>query len=87
MENAVEKVVLPRGRDGGRPKKLKINKRKQVFELFESRIYTIKEICKRMKISAPTLYKYVREIMCEENKEVLISKTNRHKPRELIIGG
>jgi DNA invertase Pin-like site-specific DNA recombinase len=50
-----------RGRLGGRRKTLDRDKRRHVVELYRSRQYTIKEICRLMGISKPTLYAYVDE--------------------------
>lgn len=50
-----------RGRLGGRPKQLDINKRLLVIKLYNSREHTVQEICQMMGISKPTLYGYVRE--------------------------
>lgn len=50
-----------RGRLGGRPKSLNLNKRQLVVEMYKDRKHTVKEICQMIEISKPTLYKYVRE--------------------------
>jgi DNA invertase Pin-like site-specific DNA recombinase len=50
-----------RGRKGGRPKALDINKRQLAVKLYNDRQYSIDEICKMMGISKPTLYNYVAE--------------------------
>ena len=50
-----------RGRLGGRPKSLNLNKRQLVVEMYKDRKRTVKEICQMVEISKPTLYKYVRE--------------------------
>lgn len=50
-----------RGRLGGRPKSLNLNKRQLVVEMYKERKRTVKEICQMVEISKPTLYKYVRE--------------------------
>lgn len=50
-----------RGRLGGRPKSLNLNKRQMVVEMYKDRKRTVKEICQMVEISKPTLYKYVRE--------------------------
>lgn len=51
-----------RGRLGGRPKQLDINKRQLVAKLYKSREHTVQEICQMMGISKPTLYQYVQEM-------------------------
>lgn len=50
-----------RGRLGGRPKRLDINKRQLAIKLYNNREHTVQEICQMMNISKPTLYKYLRE--------------------------
>jgi len=50
-----------RGRLGGRRKILDAAQRRHVVELYRSRKHTIKEICRLMGISKPTLYAYVSE--------------------------
>ena len=50
-----------RGRLGGRPKKLNKDKRQLAKELYESKKYTLSQICSILGISKPTLYKYVGE--------------------------
>ena len=49
-----------RGRTGGRPKKLDVDKRKLVVNLYNERKQTVKEICKLMGISRTVLYRYIR---------------------------
>ncbi len=48
-----------RGRVGGRPKKLNDSKQKLAKEMYESKKYSITEICEVLKVSKPTLYKYL----------------------------
>ena len=48
-----------RGRMGGRPKALKADKRVLAVKLYDEKVHTVKEICQMMKISKPTLYKYI----------------------------
>lgn len=48
-----------RGRNGGRPKKLSIDKAKLAIQLYESKQHSIKKICDLIGISKPTLYKYI----------------------------
>lgn len=50
-----------RGRLGGRPKRLNVNKRQLVIEMYRDRKRTVKEICQMVGISKPTLYKYLKE--------------------------
>lgn len=54
-----------RGRQGGRRKLLSREKRRHVAELHRSRQYSVKEICRLMGISRPTLYAYVAEFSNE----------------------
>ena len=48
-----------RGRMGGRPKVLDAKTRVLATKLYDEKVHTIKEICQMMKISKPTLYKYI----------------------------
>ncbi len=48
-----------RGRLGGRPKKLNKDKRLFAKELYDSKKYSLLQICSMFSISKPTLYKYV----------------------------
>ncbi|WP_454780774.1 helix-turn-helix domain-containing protein [Legionella sp. WA2022007384] len=47
-----------RGRNGGRPKKLSIDKTKIVIQLYQGKQHSIKQICDLAGFSEPTLYKY-----------------------------
>jgi DNA invertase Pin-like site-specific DNA recombinase len=49
-----------RGRMGGRKHKLKPAQVKTLRSMYDSRKHTIKEICKVMGISKPTLYEYLK---------------------------
>ncbi len=49
-----------RDRNGGRPKSLDEQRRKLAVELYAKRQLPVKEICKTLGISKPTLYAYVR---------------------------
>jgi DNA invertase Pin-like site-specific DNA recombinase len=55
------KAARARGRLGGRPKALTASKQKRAVQLYHKKELTIKEICKTMGISKPTLYSYVRK--------------------------
>ena len=48
-----------RGRKGGRPAALDADKRTLMIQLYDEKKHTVKQICKMMGISKPTLYKYV----------------------------
>lgn len=50
-----------RGRMGGRKPKLKPAQVKTLRKMYDSRQYTIKEICKAMGISKATLYVYLKD--------------------------
>jgi DNA invertase Pin-like site-specific DNA recombinase len=59
--NAGLVAARARGKLGGRPKTLDINKRQLAVKLYNDRQYPIAEICQMMGISKPTLYNYVAE--------------------------
>ena len=48
-----------RGRQGGRPKALSLEKRQLLRKLYEDKNYSVKAICQMLGISKPTLYKYL----------------------------
>ena len=50
-----------RGRMGGRPKVLEPAKRQLAVKLYNERQHTVREICRMMGISKPTLYNYLAE--------------------------
>lgn len=50
-----------RGRIGGRPKLLDESKISLMLQLYNEKKHTIKEICRALSISKPTLYTYLRE--------------------------
>lgn len=49
-----------RGRKGGRPKRLDIDKQALVVSLYQEKKLTVKKICEMMNITKPTLYAYVQ---------------------------
>lgn len=57
-----------RGRLGGRKKSLTPEKRRMVYELYQSKQHPIQEICAMFGISKPTLYKYVKEVEAEKKQ-------------------
>ena len=59
--NAGLKAAKARGRVGGRPKKLDINKIKLVKALHKSNKHSIVEISELVGVSRPTLYQYLKE--------------------------
>ena len=59
--NAGLAAARARGRLGGRKKSLNKKEQKKVIEMYNRRNHTVKEICKMMGITKPTLYAYIRE--------------------------
>ena len=57
-----------RGRMGGRPKSLNLEKQKAVANLYEKAELPVMEICRMFQISKPTLYKYVKIVKQQESK-------------------
>lgn len=51
-----------RGRSGGRKPKLDDNKKKAIYELYQQKKTTVKDLCDMFSISKPTLYKIIEEI-------------------------
>jgi DNA invertase Pin-like site-specific DNA recombinase len=51
-----------RGKVGGRKPKLDITKKKAIYELYQQKKTTVKDICSMFDISKPTLYKSIEEI-------------------------
>jgi DNA invertase Pin-like site-specific DNA recombinase len=58
--NAGLKAARERGIKGGRKPKLDAAKQKTAQTMYDSRNHTIKEICETLKITKPTLYKYLK---------------------------
>jgi len=50
-----------RGRKGGRPKALDSQKREVAVRLYKERKHSVKEVCRIMGISKPTLYSYLHQ--------------------------
>lgn len=48
-----------RGRKGGRPKSLNKDKQALAVKLYDEKKHTVDQICEMMRISKPTLYKYI----------------------------
>jgi DNA invertase Pin-like site-specific DNA recombinase len=69
------RVARTRGRKGGRPKTLTAEEIKTVQELYTNTNISIAEICRQMKISRMTFYRYVRP-----------KKNNRQVFRDLFAG-
>ena len=60
--NAGLAAARARGRKGGRPPALDERKREVAIKLYNEREHSIKEICRIMGISKPTLYSYLRKV-------------------------
>ena len=58
--NAGLKAARARGIKGGRKPKLDATKQKTAQTMYDSKNHTIKEICETLKITKPTLYKYLK---------------------------
>jgi DNA invertase Pin-like site-specific DNA recombinase len=58
--NAGLKAARARGIKGGRKPKLDATKQKTAQTMYDARNHTIKEICETLKITKPTLYKYLK---------------------------
>lgn len=58
-----------RGRKGGRPPTLNLEQQRMVYELYQSRKHSIKDLCAMFGISKPTLYKYVRAVAQNAKEE------------------
>ena len=56
--------ILPGGCAG--PKALGRNKRELVVKLYDEKQHTVGQICEMMRISKPTLYKYVESARCQQ---------------------
>lgn len=59
--NAGLKAARARGRNGGRPKALDNRQRQQAITLLKDPSNSVADICKTLKISRSTLYRYVSE--------------------------
>jgi DNA invertase Pin-like site-specific DNA recombinase len=51
-----------RGKQGGRKPKLDAVKKKAIYELYQQKKTSVKDICGMFNISKPTLYKVIGEI-------------------------
>jgi len=51
-----------RGKKGGRKPKLDVSKKKAIYQLYEQKKISVKDICDMFKITKPTLYKSIHEI-------------------------
>ena len=58
--NAGLAAARARGIKGGRKKKLDATKQKTAQTMYDSKKHSIKEICETVKITKPTLYKYLK---------------------------
>lgn len=50
-----------RGRKGGRPEKLRGSALAEAKALYDSKKFTVKQICGRYEVSPPTLYRYLKK--------------------------
>ena len=57
--NAGLQAARARGIKGGRKKKLDTSKQKTAQTMYDSKKHSIKEICETLKVTKPTLYKYL----------------------------
>ena len=57
--NAGLQAARARGIKGGRKKKLDTSKQKTAQTMYDSKNHSIKEICETLKVTKPTLYKYL----------------------------
>lgn len=55
------RAARARGRKGGRPRALDMNKIELAYRLYDEKKHPIKEICQMLGISKPTLYGYLTE--------------------------
>lgn len=55
------KSARARGRRGGRPRSLDPKKTELAYRLYDEKKHTIKEICRMLGISKPTLYAYLAQ--------------------------
>lgn len=51
-----------RGKRGGRKPKLDKNKKRAIYELYQQKKTSVKDICGMFDITKPTLYKVIEEI-------------------------
>jgi DNA invertase Pin-like site-specific DNA recombinase len=49
-----------RGRVGGRPRKLDKAQTELLYKLYDEKEHKVKDVCKMLGISKPTLYEYMR---------------------------
>lgn len=58
------KAARARGKIGGRPQKLSAEKAKLAQDLYNEKTRTIKQVCELVRVSKPTLYKYLQKMDC-----------------------
>jgi len=58
-----------RGRKGGRKPKLDDNKKRALYELYQQKKTTVKDLCDMFSITKPTLYKVIEEISINVSNE------------------
>jgi DNA invertase Pin-like site-specific DNA recombinase len=59
-----------RGRKGGRPHSLDADQRALAVQLYQEKRHTVRQICRMMGISKPTLYKYIHAHNGESNSKL-----------------
>jgi DNA invertase Pin-like site-specific DNA recombinase len=63
-----------RGKQGGRKPKLDADKKKAIYELYQQKRTTVKDLCDMFNITKPTLYKIIEEISTNNSTGVSIKK-------------
>ena len=53
------RAARARGRVGGRPRKLDAKKTELAYQLYDEKKYAVKDICRMLGVSKPTLYAYL----------------------------
>ena len=69
------RAARARGRVGGRPRKLDEKKTELVYQLYDEKKYAVKEICRMLGVSKPTLYAYLARRENVTKEWVLMSRT------------
>lgn len=60
-----------RGNQGGRRAKLDTNKKKAIYDLYQQKKITVKDICVLFGITKPTLYKAIEEILLNIENQII----------------
>lgn len=69
--NAGLAAARARGKFGGRPRTVNINKMKHAIKLYHEGETSIKEICELASITKPTLYKYIKDAEVKKAEQKL----------------